>query len=47
MIVESVTSLIVTALATGIVFAKFSRATARIAFSRHVVIGPMDGVAAP
>ncbi len=44
MIVESVTSLIVTALATGIVFAKFSRSTARVAFSRHVVIGPMDGV---
>ncbi|MDP9037600.1 MAG: ion channel [Myxococcota bacterium] len=40
---ESVTSLIVTALATGLIFAKFSRFTARIAFSRQVVIGPMDG----
>jgi inward rectifier potassium channel len=43
-IVESVTSLIVTAVATGLVFAKFSRSTARIAFSTHAVIGPMDGV---
>jgi inward rectifier potassium channel len=43
-IVESVTSLIVTAVATGLIFAKFSRSTARIAFSRHAVIGPMDGV---
>src|SRR5580700_7754026 len=43
-IAESVTSLIVTALATGLVFAKFSRSTARVAFSRHAVIGPMDGV---
>jgi inward rectifier potassium channel len=44
MVVESVTSLIVTAVATGLVFAKFSRSTARIAFSRAAVIGPMDGV---
>jgi inward rectifier potassium channel len=44
MILESVTSLIVTALATGLVFAKFSRSSARVAFSRHAVIGPMDGV---
>src|SRR5579859_3863335 len=44
MIVESVTSLLVTALATGLVFSKFSRSTARVAFSRNVVIGPMDGV---
>jgi inward rectifier potassium channel len=43
-IVESVTSLIVTAVATGLVFAKFSRSTARIVFSKHAVIGPMDGV---
>jgi inward rectifier potassium channel len=43
-IVESVASLLVTALATGLVFAKFSRSTARIAFSRTAVIGPMDGV---
>jgi inward rectifier potassium channel len=44
MMIESVTSLIVTAVATGVVFAKFSRSTARVAFSRNVVIGPMDGV---
>jgi inward rectifier potassium channel len=44
MIIESVTSLIVTAVATGLVFAKFSRSSARIAFSRDAVIGPMDGV---
>jgi inward rectifier potassium channel len=44
MIVESVSSLIVTAVATGLVFAKFSRSTARIAFSRYATIGPMDGV---
>jgi inward rectifier potassium channel len=44
MVVESVTSLVVTAVSTGLIFAKFSRSTARIAFSRRVAIGPMDGV---
>lgn len=44
MTIESVTSLVVTAVATGLVFAKFSRSTARIVFARHAVIGPMDGV---
>lgn len=44
MIVESVTSLIVTAVATGLLFAKFSRSTARVAFSRHAVIGPHNEV---
>jgi inward rectifier potassium channel len=44
MIAESVTSLIVTALATGVVFAKFSRSAARVAFSKQAVISPMDGV---
>jgi inward rectifier potassium channel len=44
MMAESVTSLIVTALATGLVFAKFSRSSARVVFSKHAVIGPMDGV---
>jgi inward rectifier potassium channel len=43
-VVESVTSLLVTAVATGLVFSKFSLSTARIAFSRNAVIGPMDGV---
>jgi inward rectifier potassium channel len=44
MIVESVTSLVVTAVATGLVFAKFSRSTARIVFSKSAVIGPMNGI---
>jgi inward rectifier potassium channel len=44
MITESVASLIMTALATGLIFAKFSRSTARVVFSKHAVIGPMDGV---
>ncbi len=44
MIAESVTSLVVTALATGLIFAKFSRSTARVAFAKHAVIGPMDGL---
>jgi inward rectifier potassium channel len=44
MIVESVTSLIITAVATGLVFSKFSRTTGRIAFSKYATIGPMNGV---
>ncbi len=44
MIAESVTSLIVTAVATGMIFAKFSRATSRVVFARRLVIGPMNGV---
>jgi inward rectifier potassium channel len=44
MIVESVTSLVVTAVATGIIFAKFSRSSARVVFSHYAVIAPMDGV---
>jgi inward rectifier potassium channel len=43
-VAESVTSLVITALATGLVFSKFSRTTGRIAFSKYVVIGPMNGV---
>jgi inward rectifier potassium channel len=43
-IAESVTSLIVTAVATGLVFAKFSRSSARVSFSAEAVISPMDGV---
>jgi inward rectifier potassium channel len=43
-VVESVVSLLVTALTTGLVFAKFSLSSARIAFSRVAAIGPMDGV---
>lgn len=44
MIAESVTSLIITAVATGMVFAKFSRSTSRVVFSSRMVIGPMNGV---
>jgi len=42
--VESLVGVILTALVTGLVFAKFSRSTARMLFSREVVISPMDGV---
>jgi inward rectifier potassium channel len=41
---ESFLALIFTALATGLVFAKFSRPNARIVFSDHVVICPFNGV---
>jgi inward rectifier potassium channel len=44
MIIESVTSLLVSAVATGLVFAKVSRSTARVAFSESAALGPMDGV---
>jgi len=43
MIVESLFGIIFTALATGLVFAKFSRATARIRFSKHAVITQHNG----
>jgi inward rectifier potassium channel len=43
MMVEAVTGLIVTALATGLVFTKFARATARVAFTTNMVITPHDG----
>lgn len=42
--VESVTGLVVTALATGLVFARFSQTRARVVFSSRVAIGPLDGV---
>jgi inward rectifier potassium channel len=41
---ESVVSLLFTAAATGLVFAKFSRPSARIVFTENAVIGPMNGV---
>jgi inward rectifier potassium channel len=44
MVAESVVSLILTALATGLVFARFSQTRARLLFSDKVAIGPMDGV---
>lgn len=42
--IESVTGLVVTALATGLLFSKFSILRPRLVFSRQAVIGPMDGV---
>jgi inward rectifier potassium channel len=42
--VESVVSLALTALATGLVFSKFARPTARIRFSAFATIHPMNGV---
>jgi inward rectifier potassium channel len=44
MVAESVVSLIVTALATGIVFARFSQSSGQIVFSNKVCISPWDGV---
>lgn len=44
MVVESIVSLLLTAMSTGIVFAKLSRSTARCVFTRHAVISPIDGV---
>jgi inward rectifier potassium channel len=43
-VAETVVSLIVTALATGLVFSKFARPIGRVAFSRYAVISPMEGV---
>jgi inward rectifier potassium channel len=42
-VVESVVGLVFTALATGLVFVRFSRSRARVVFSAPVAIGPMDG----
>lgn len=44
MIIESVTGIVVIAIVTGLVFTKFARATARVAFSTHAVITQHDGV---
>jgi inward rectifier potassium channel len=41
--IEALTGLLALALMTGLVFAKFSRPTARVRFSRYVIIGPRDG----
>jgi inward rectifier potassium channel len=40
---EAFTGVIVTAVTTGILFAKFSRPTARVLFSRVCVIAPFEG----
>jgi inward rectifier potassium channel len=44
MSVEALTGLVGLALVTGLIFAKFSRPTARVRFSRRAVISPRDGV---
>jgi inward rectifier potassium channel len=43
MVVESIAGLLLAALSTGLVFAKFSRSTARMLFSRKAVISPLNG----
>ena len=43
-VAESVIGLLAVALATGLVFARFSLTRARVVVSRSVAIGPMDGV---
>ncbi|HEU4409465.1 MAG TPA: ion channel [Polyangiaceae bacterium] len=43
-VVESVAGLVATALATGLVFAKFSRTTSRVVFSTRAAIAPVEGV---
>jgi inward rectifier potassium channel len=43
MIGESIVSLVLTALATGLIFSKFARPTTRVAFSRHAVITQHEG----
>ncbi len=43
-VLESVTGLIVTALATGLVFVRFSRVRTKVRFASRVAIGPVEGV---
>lgn len=43
-VAETIVGLTLVALATGLVFAKFSRPTARVVFTREAVISPMNGV---
>ena len=43
-VAETVVSVILTALATGIVFARFSQSSGRLMFSTRLCISPMDGV---
>jgi inward rectifier potassium channel len=42
--VQSIVSTVMTALATGIVFARFSQSSGRMVFSNKVAISPFDGV---
>lgn len=43
-VVESVVGLVVVALATGFVFARFSQTRGRVMFSRRLALSPIDGV---
>lgn len=43
MTVESIVSLVLTALATGLVFSKFARPNTRVAFSRYAVVTDHEG----
>jgi inward rectifier potassium channel len=43
-VVETIVGLTLLALATGLVFAKFSHPTARVMFTREAVISPVNGV---
>ena len=43
-VAESVIGLLAVALATGLVYARFSLTRARVVFSKNVAIAPMDGV---
>ena len=45
-VAETIVGLTLLALATGLVFAKFSRPTARVMFTREAVICPVNGVPA-
>lgn len=46
MVVEALTGLLVLAMSTGLIFARFSRPTARIRFSARAVIAPYRGITA-
>src|SRR5262249_54833529 len=41
---EAVLGLVVTAMATGLVFAKFSAVRPRVVFARRAVVTPVDGI---
>jgi len=43
-VLESIVGLLITALATGLVFVRFSLTRARMVFGRCATIGPMDGI---
>ena len=43
-VAESIVGILFIAVATGLVFARFSRSTESVVFSNHPCIGPIDGV---